>query len=267
MVVERASRDGPAPSSTGRWPMKSICHSSFGAGCSKRTKSRGVGAGASSPWRRRMAVMVLGAGASATPVRASRWCSLRPPQAGCSPRSASTARFHRRVGLGRRGPRPARAVGQGAVPARRPGQPLVPGLAADAVGLAQGADVGPLLLGKGDEFLPLRHDRALLPRHPGTLLSRGPACRIRCYPCLRTGVTHVPGLHTNEESRRHRATTSPGAEIPCFARNDTNSARGSLSPRSADRRPERTALLLLPQPAQGIAGRDRVQVQVPQRRR
>ena len=26
------------------------------------------------------------------------------------------------------------------------------------------------------------------------------ACRIRCYPCPRTGVTHVPGLDTQEES-------------------------------------------------------------------
>ena len=51
------------PGPTAKWPLKSICHKAWGVACSKRCQALGVDpAGARRPCRRRMAVMVLGAG-------------------------------------------------------------------------------------------------------------------------------------------------------------------------------------------------------------
>ena len=74
------------------WPLKSICQSRFGAAASKRI---GAGPRASSPpsgtpFRRRTPVTVEGAIVIPSS-RASTRAILRPPQAGCSVRTATTA--------------------------------------------------------------------------------------------------------------------------------------------------------------------------------
>jgi hypothetical protein len=71
--------------------MKSTCHKSFGAACSKRRQRRGAAGSATiSPCRCKIVVTVLGAGAD-TPARAKTAAILRPPQVGCACRTATTS--------------------------------------------------------------------------------------------------------------------------------------------------------------------------------
>ena len=109
-------------------------------------RSRGGGGSAASrPWRRRMAVIVLGAGAAPRPGAPGHGAACAHPRPGAVARRASTAAstsggVRRGEVCGRRD-----AIGQAGSSRRRPCQPLVAGLATDPEVPAQRGDVDPLL--------------------------------------------------------------------------------------------------------------------------
>src|SRR5215204_5986518 len=79
-------------------------------------------------------------------------------------------------------------------------QVLVAGLTANTVLGAQDTESKLSKSGLSHELSTLRHTGALPPGHRYLLPSR----RQKCYPCLRTPVTYVPGLHKGEGARRGR---------------------------------------------------------------
>ena len=53
-----------------------------------------------------------------------------------------------------------------------------------------------------------------------SLLQQGPAASLKCYPCLRTPVTHVPGLYNGDgvvdladHERFFECLTGPGGQV------------------------------------------------------
>ena len=68
-------------------------------------------------------------------------------------------------------------------------EPFVDGFTADAEAAGKLADVGAGLAGEGNEFYALFFHGLGSPGH-GVLRRLG---RGKCYPCLRTCVTHVSG--------------------------------------------------------------------------
>src|SRR5262245_38628685 len=74
--------------------------------------------------------------------------------------------------------------------------PFVAGFGADAKASAEGSDVGSFDSGQGNELGASGHGTHILPRHRLIPLSRSTYPWIKCYPCPRTPVTHLSGLHT-----------------------------------------------------------------------
>src|SRR4029077_8383965 len=94
-------------------------------------------------------------------------------------------------------PRPLRPARPGAPPQVASAaslQPFVTGLAADSETPTQATEVASRLLYQTQKLSSRTHGRTLLPRH-GLLLKRSSCHCLKCYPCLRTPVTHVSGTY------------------------------------------------------------------------
>src|SRR5918912_2503605 len=143
-----------------KWPLKSICHSSFGADRSNRLNGwcLAVSAGSSLPLRRNTALTVEAAGTSATPRSRRRRASLRGPQ-GCTSRSSTicasiAAGVRRGLVCGRR-ERSAVEAALAVAP-----QILEASLPADAEPTAELRHADPSLLGQTHKFQTAVHDRS-----------------------------------------------------------------------------------------------------------
>ena len=147
--------------------------------------------------------------------------------------------FHRLRGPPRGTPRTPGAIQQ----SRHPGagvtpQPLVACLATYSESATQRRHLNPFSLGQTNKLLSTRHGGTLLPRHADPP-SKKSAARLKCYPCLRTPVTHVPGLYSHRAGgkgvhfRRPRCIPTPGggpegspvASSGPFLRNQTDRDR------------------------------------------
>ena len=163
------------------------------AGARSAGKAAGVPAcPKATPWRRRIAVTVDGAGTSVSPRSASRRAILRPPQHGWSDR---TARTEASIPFGvRRGPRPwpPRKVRQIHRARSSSAQPLVARLATDPETATQRRDIRSRLFRQHHKLQTQVHNRHLRPRHRtapslnNPWLNVSPMSPNRCYLCLQS---------------------------------------------------------------------------------
>ena len=152
------------PPDSGMWPLKSICHNTFGAAFSKRFMRRGAAARRNDAAMPAQDVMHRRADRRAEPAALQAAHDLA-----CAPgRMGVTHRQHlllgRSLGALRARVRTARAIGQ-LFPRGCAAEPRVPRVRMNPKPPAQFAPVGTFLHRKPHELSPLVHLRHLFPRH------------------------------------------------------------------------------------------------------